>query len=165
MKPRIIKWDGKPGEEVAYVISQNVRRRHLNESQRGMIASKLAALPSGQRQAGKFAGVPTQAETAKMMQVSERTVRTARKVEKEAPANLTRLVKDGRMKLNAVESRQTLEPRTSSASRVCRTMTQGSRSSASTRRAPVRQAEEGAMRQPTKTLSGYDAYSIKQRQQ
>jgi hypothetical protein len=52
--PRISKWDGKPGDEVAYVISQNLARRHLNESQRGIIASQLAALPSGQRQAGKF---------------------------------------------------------------------------------------------------------------
>ncbi len=92
-EPRLIKWEGKRGEEVDYVISQNIERRHLNESQRAIIASKLAALPSGQRQTGKFAGSPTQAEAADMMHVSERTVRTARKVREEAPANLARLVK------------------------------------------------------------------------
>src|SRR5215471_12366469 len=53
-KPRITRWDGKPGEELTFVISQNVKRRHLNESQRALIANKLAALPSGQRQDGKF---------------------------------------------------------------------------------------------------------------
>jgi hypothetical protein len=37
-----------------------------------------------------------------MMQVSPRTVRTAGKVRKEAPANLTRLVKAGRITVNAV---------------------------------------------------------------
>jgi hypothetical protein len=101
--PRITTWDGKPGEELAFVISQNVRRRHLKESQRSMIASKLASLPSGQHQAGKFAGVPTQADAAKMMRVSERSVRTARKVQEEAPANLIRLVEVGRISLSAVE--------------------------------------------------------------
>ena len=85
LMPRIIKWEGKTGEEVAFVISQNLARRHLNESQRGMIASQLAALPSGQRQAGKFAGVPTQAEAAEMLQVSPRTVRNARKVRRGSP--------------------------------------------------------------------------------
>ena len=100
----IIKWDGKPGEEVAYVISQNLARRHLNESQRAIIATKLAALPSGQRQVGKFAGVPTQAKAAEMMQVGERSVRTARMVQEQAPANLTRLVEGKRISLNAVKT-------------------------------------------------------------
>ena len=104
VEPRITTWDGKPGEELAFVISQNVLRRHLNESQRGMIACKLAVLPSGQRQAGRFAEVHTQAQAADMMQVSERTVRTARKVRENAPANVTRLVEAGHITLNAVES-------------------------------------------------------------
>ena len=102
-EPRIVEWDGKPGEELAYVVSQNVARRNLDESQRGIIASELAALRSGQRQAGKFAGLPTQAEAADMMQVSERTVRIARKVLEEAPANVIRLVKQGRISLNAAK--------------------------------------------------------------
>jgi hypothetical protein len=104
VKPRITTWDGKPGDELAFVISQNVLRRHLNESQRAMIASKLATLPSGQRQDGKFAGVPTQAQAAKILHVSPRMVRTARKVQEEAPANVTRLVDAGRITLHAVES-------------------------------------------------------------
>jgi hypothetical protein len=103
VEPRITGWGGKPGEELAFVISQNVLRRHLNESQRAMIANKLAALPSGQRQGGKFAGVLTQAQAAEMLHVSERSVRTARKVDVEAPTNLTRLVYAGRLSLNAVE--------------------------------------------------------------
>jgi hypothetical protein len=103
VEPRITGWGGKPGEELAFVISQNVLRRHLNESQRAMIANKLAALPSGQRQDGKFAGVLTQGQAAEMLHVSERIVRTARKVEVEAAANLTRLVYAGHLSLNAVE--------------------------------------------------------------
>src|SRR5215831_6046173 len=103
-EPRTVEWDGKSGEELAFVVSQNIRRRHLNESQRAMMADKLAPLRHGQRQTGEFAGVSTQAEAAAMMGVSERTVRTARKVRQEAPAYLARLVEVGRMTLNAAES-------------------------------------------------------------
>jgi hypothetical protein len=103
-KPRIITWDGKPGDELAFVVSQNVLRRHLNESQRATVACKLAALPKGQRKTGKFAGVPTQAEAAKLLRVSERTVRTARKVLENAPANVARLVEEGRRTLNAADA-------------------------------------------------------------
>jgi len=110
-KPRITRWDGKPGEELTFVISQNVKCRHLNESQRALIASKLASLRHGQRQTGESAGVPTQAEAAEMMQVSERIVRSARKVREEAPANVTHLVEVGRLTLNAAEA---LLPRLSS---------------------------------------------------
>jgi hypothetical protein len=52
-EPRTSKWDGEEGQELAYVLSQNLKRRHLSESQRGMIASKLAPLSNGQRQVGK----------------------------------------------------------------------------------------------------------------
>jgi ParB-like chromosome segregation protein Spo0J len=103
LKPWIIKWDGKPGEEIPYVISQNLARRHLDQSQKAMIAERLAALRQGQRQTGKSAGLPTQAAAAKMMKVGERIVRTARKIRKETSANVTRLVEAGRLTVNAVE--------------------------------------------------------------
>ena len=35
VEPRITKWDGKPGEELAFVISQNVRRRQLKRKPAG----------------------------------------------------------------------------------------------------------------------------------
>ena len=59
--PGLITWEGKPGEEVAYVISQNLARRHLNESQRGMIASQTSGFaqrstPGRQICRGAYAG-------------------------------------------------------------------------------------------------------------
>jgi hypothetical protein len=51
----------KPGRRVqgtaqAYIVSKNLHRRHFNESQRAMIAAKMANLKNGQR-AGQTAGV------------------------------------------------------------------------------------------------------------
>src|SRR5262249_23062475 len=65
-------------EPLAYVISRNLHRRHLDESQRAMVAAKLATLRDGQRQVGRWAEVPTQAEAAQLLNVGERSVRRAR---------------------------------------------------------------------------------------
>lgn len=43
VQPRIEEWDGRGGSPTAFVMSLNLRRRHLNQSQRAMIAA--AALP------------------------------------------------------------------------------------------------------------------------
>src|SRR5437899_1040669 len=67
----------KGNSPAAYVVSLNLKRRHLDESQRAMVAKKLATLEHGQRQTGKFASVTTQAEAAAMLNVSARSVRTA----------------------------------------------------------------------------------------
>ena len=41
VKPRFREWDGN-GSLIAFVISLNLHRRHLTESQRGMIAARMA---------------------------------------------------------------------------------------------------------------------------
>lgn len=46
-----------------------------------MVAGKLAKLEDGQRKVGKFAEVPSQSEAAEMLNVSERSLRSAKQVQ------------------------------------------------------------------------------------
>jgi hypothetical protein len=52
-------------DPVAFVVSQNLHRRHLTESQRAMIAAQIANLRDGQTKAkvGKFAELPPVTQT------------------------------------------------------------------------------------------------------
>ena len=61
---------------MGFVVSLNLRRRHMNESQRAMVAAKLATLPKGANQHTPIGG-PTQSEAAAMLNVSERAVQRA----------------------------------------------------------------------------------------
>jgi ParB-like chromosome segregation protein Spo0J len=89
--PRLITFKGK--DPLAFVLSKNLHRRHLSESQRGMIAARLATNPHGgdrtsEQGANLRLAVPTltQDEAAEKLNVSERTVQNAKKVLKEGTA-------------------------------------------------------------------------------
>ena len=66
-------------DPLGYVISLNLHRRHLNESQRAMVAAKLATLPLGANQHAQICA-PSQLSAAEMLNVSRRTVQAATKV-------------------------------------------------------------------------------------
>ena len=87
---------------LGFVVSLNLNRRHLGESQRAMVAASLANLSNGQRSSS--ANLPstpvTQPQAAELLQVSERSVRTAAKVERTAPSEVIEAVKAGNISLN-----------------------------------------------------------------
>jgi N6-adenosine-specific RNA methylase IME4 len=91
-------------DPAAFVISTNLKRRHLSESQRAMVAAKLANLEDGQR-ADRSANLPTspvtQSTAATMLNVSERTVRAAKEVQREAVPELVAKVERGEVSVSA----------------------------------------------------------------
>ncbi|MHB1220178.1 MAG: ParB N-terminal domain-containing protein [Alphaproteobacteria bacterium] len=62
VKTKTVEWDGE-GTPEAFVVSMNLHRRHLNESQRGMIAAKIAVRPSGD-QRGVEISIPSLQQAA-----------------------------------------------------------------------------------------------------
>jgi ParB-like chromosome segregation protein Spo0J len=95
VEPHREEFEGTFEEARDFVIDANLRRRHLDASQRAMIAAKLATLGDGQRQIGKFADVPTQPEAAERLNVSERSVRDARRVLDHGEPELVQAVERG----------------------------------------------------------------------
>jgi ParB family chromosome partitioning protein len=91
--PEFREWEGDEEDLVAWILSKNLHRRHLTTSQRAAIAARLAGRPSdgSGHDPGKFAGVPTQAEAAKLLGVSERSVRDARVVLERSPELLAKV--------------------------------------------------------------------------
>jgi len=73
-------WDGR-GDPLSYVISKNLRRRHLNESQRAMVADKIANLKEGRPSSTAPIGAVSQSQAAKTMNVGRRSG-----IEKHLPA-------------------------------------------------------------------------------
>jgi len=88
-------------DALAFVVSANLRRRHLNESQRSIVAGRLAKLKDGQRQVGQLAEVPTQGEAATMLNVGERSVRRAREVLDHGAPELAQAVERGEVSVSA----------------------------------------------------------------
>jgi hypothetical protein len=66
-------------DPLAFVTSANLHRRHLDESQRAMVAAKLANMRRGDNQ-HKTEGRTSQAKAAELLDVSPRSVGRAREV-------------------------------------------------------------------------------------
>ncbi len=85
-------------DALQFVLDQNLRRRHLNESQRAMVAANLATMRQGERTdvepSAKLQKV-AQGEAAKRLSVSPRSVADAVKVKKEATPALRKAVEQG----------------------------------------------------------------------
>jgi N6-adenosine-specific RNA methylase IME4/ParB-like chromosome segregation protein Spo0J len=85
-----------PGEDpLAFVISLNLKRRHLNESQRAMVASKLATLRQGARTDLSPIGEMSQGRAAELLNVGKRSVERAAEVRDHGAPELVRAVEHG----------------------------------------------------------------------
>lgn len=130
IEPRFRDFEGT--DDVAYVISANLHRRHLNESQRAMVAARLPGFTRGGDRRSRlslasvdvFSAVAadaspdaknivavadratrlTQAQAAALMNVSERSVQSAKRVVRLAIPDLVKAVTTGSVSVkNAAE--------------------------------------------------------------
>lgn len=91
-------------DPVSFVVSLNLHRRHLDESQRQVVAAKIAnATHGGDRRSNQAASLPvvTQADAAELLNVSERGVRTAKQLLDHGAPELVDAVESGRVSVSA----------------------------------------------------------------
>lgn len=106
VSPDFVDYQGE--DPVGYVISLNLHRRHMNESQRAMAAAKLATLTVGRP--GKAANLPdlSSSEAANKLHVSERSVRTAKSVHNNGAKSLIDAVTQGDISVSTAATAATL---------------------------------------------------------
>jgi N6-adenosine-specific RNA methylase IME4/ParB-like chromosome segregation protein Spo0J len=92
-------------DPVAYIVSLNLRRRHLDESQRAMVAAKLATLKLGDNQHSE--GLPI-GRSSELLNVGERTVARAREVQEHGTPELVHAVERGAVSVSAAADVATL---------------------------------------------------------
>jgi len=88
-------------DPVAYVVSLNLRRRHLDESQRAMVAAKLATFGHGGDRSKSPIGDLTQAKAADLLNVGKRSVERAAEVRDHGAPELVRAVEQGTVSITA----------------------------------------------------------------
>ncbi len=91
-------YGGEDDSLVSFVVSLNLHRRHLNESQRAMVADKVRNMRQGARtDLAPRANLPevSTKDAAEMLSVSERSVKYAGKVRESAVPELAAKVESG----------------------------------------------------------------------
>ncbi|CAN5818242.1 hypothetical protein BH20PSE1_BH20PSE1_01590 [soil metagenome] len=81
-------------DPVGYVVSANLHRRHLNESQRAMVAAAIANMRRGDNSNAPI-GATSQSEAARLLNVSRRAVQRATKIRRQAVPEVTEAVHSG----------------------------------------------------------------------
>lgn len=104
----VADFEGTDAEALSYVLSTNLHRRHLTESQRAAVAAKLANMKPGDNQHSRGgANLPdlpapvTVSQAAEMLSVSERSVKSARKVQEQGAPELSAAVEKGEVSVSA----------------------------------------------------------------
>jgi ParB-like chromosome segregation protein Spo0J len=89
-------------DPLGFVLSMNLRRRHLDESQRGMVAARLATMRQGERtDLPSIEGRLSQADVADLLNVGVATVERAKKVQRDAAPEVVQAVDAGELTITA----------------------------------------------------------------
>jgi len=102
VEPVTAEYDGD--DPLNFVLSHNLHRRHLTESQRALVAAKIVDWENGlnQHTAGP-ANLQTR-EAARKLSISERAVAAAKRIHEHGAAELVEAIRDGRVSVHAGEA-------------------------------------------------------------
>lgn len=84
-----------------YVLSLNLHRRHLDESQRAMIAARIATMSEGRPAASGPKDAVSQSKAAEVMNVGRASITRARKVIEKAAPEIVAAVEGGKVSVGA----------------------------------------------------------------
>ena len=99
VEARFCEYDGN--DPVGYVVSTNIARRHMDESQRAMVAAKLANLFEGRPAKTAQNCAVSQTDAAHKLNVGRRTVQQAAAVLERGAPELVRAVEQGKVAVSA----------------------------------------------------------------
>ena len=113
ISPTTRAYTGTAADLVPFVVSLNLMRRHLSESQRAMVAAALETFQHGgprNQDANLHVAPLTRSDVAEMFNVSPRTVAAAAKVRDAAPEEVIEAVQQGLMSVNLASEVVELPP-------------------------------------------------------
>lgn len=102
VRPRFHEFEGD--DPLAFVLSVNMTRRHLTDSQRAMVAAKIANMPSHRPENKSVNLLTSQTKAAETLAISPSSVGAAVKVLRRAP-KLAKQVAAGEISLNAAKKK------------------------------------------------------------
>jgi ParB-like chromosome segregation protein Spo0J len=88
---------GDDAELLQFVLSMNLRRRHLDESQRAMVAAKVANLGEGRPKKTSRIQPVSQASAAALLRVGVSSVKAAKQVRTKGAPEVVKAVEEGRL--------------------------------------------------------------------
>ena len=97
-------------DPLQFVIDKNLKRRHLNESQRAYVAAKLANLGEGRPSETASIEAVSQDAAAAMLNVSRASVQRAKEVQDKGTPELQRAVERGNIPVSAAAQAARLDP-------------------------------------------------------
>jgi len=99
IEPKCLEFDGDYQKAQAWSVSLNLHRRHLTDQQRAIIAAKMAKLKRGQ----KRGPIGPLRDYAKLMKVSEKSVKRAKRVLKSGASVVVRALEEEKISLGRAE--------------------------------------------------------------
>ncbi|RWM19641.1 MAG: S-adenosylmethionine-binding protein [Mesorhizobium sp.] len=102
VEPRFVDFEGD--DPLGFVLSLNLHRRHLTESQRAMVAAQIIDWDRGINQhTGGSANLQTR-EAARRLSISERAVAAAKRIRDHGAGELVEAIREGRVSVHAGEA-------------------------------------------------------------